>query len=202
MSNAVYPDLPGLTFDTGRNPKFNTRIHQAVSGRESRAAFMQYPTWEFTLAYDFIRDNPTDAELSNLLGFFLARNGSFDSFLFDCPEDNAVTAANFGTGDGTQVAFQLQRTVGGFIEPIHNPKASPQIYKAGVLQTAVTHYALSSTGLVTFAAPPANGAALTWTGGFYYRCRFSSDVTEFNQVMKNLYELNSIQFVGSPVNKL
>jgi hypothetical protein len=30
MSDAVYPDLPGLTFDTGRNPKFNTRIHQAV----------------------------------------------------------------------------------------------------------------------------------------------------------------------------
>lgn len=201
MSNAVYPRLPGLTFDTGRNPQFNTRIHQAVSGRESRAAFMQYPLWEFTLAYDFIRDNATDVELETLLGFFLARNGSFDSFLFDCPEDNAVSA-NFGSGNGTQTAFQLQRTYGGFIEPIHNPKASPQIYKAGVQQTAGTHYTLSTTGRVTFASPPANGATLTWIGGFYYRCRFSSDVTEFKQVMKNLYELNSIQFVGSPVNKV
>jgi uncharacterized protein (TIGR02217 family) len=202
MSNAVYPALPGLTFDTGRNPKFNTRIHQAVSGRESRAAFMQYPLWEFTLAYDFIRDNATDAELESLLGFFLSRNGSFDSFLFDCPEDNAVTNETFGTGDGTTEAFQLYKTYGGFSEDVHNPKSAPSIYVDGVLKTVTTDYAISSTGLVTFVSAPANLKTLSWTGGFYYRCRFAQDITEFNQFMSDLYELGQIRFIGSPLNKV
>ena len=32
--------------------------------------------------------------------------------------------------------------------------------------------ATSSTGMVTFVTAPAAAAALTWTGAFYWRCRF------------------------------
>ena len=37
---------------------------------------------------------------------------------------------------------------------------------------------MSVTGVVTFSTPPAVGAVLTWTGSFYYLCRFSEDTLD------------------------
>ncbi|MCK9622197.1 MAG: DUF2460 domain-containing protein [Methylobacter sp.] len=201
MSDAVFPTLPGLTWDISRNPRFHTIRHDPVDGKQARAAFMAYPLWDFELAYELIRDT-AGGELQSLLGFYLSRQGGFDSWLYDCPEDNAVTAQNFGTGDGATLAFQLKRTWGGFDEPINNPKASPSIYIDGVLKTVTTDYTISSTGLVTFVTAPVASKAITWTGGFYYRCVFEEDKSNFVQFANNLYNLQSLTFIGSPVNKV
>jgi uncharacterized protein (TIGR02217 family) len=198
MGNAIFPTLPGITWDTQVAPQFNTKIHRAVSGFEVRAAYMVYPLWKFLLKYELLRDNAANNEVKILLGFFNARLGSFDSFLYTNPADYAVSAHPFGTGNGALTSFQLTRSYGGYIEPVQNINGAPLIYVNGAL-TACT---ISGTGSVQFAAPPANGAALTWTGSFYYRCRFLADMIDLNQFMKNLYNLSKLEFIGSPMNKV
>lgn len=206
MSNAILPTLPGLKFNDTKTPSFVTRTHRAVSGRELRASFQQYPLWTFSLAYEVLRDTPADPELETLVGFFLARQGSFDSFLYADPSDSSVTDMGFGTGNGVATQYQLTRTYGAgghaFAEPTQNVSALSNIKKAGVTQTPTTHYSVSSTGLVTFTTPPASGAALTWTGTYYHRVRFVQDSSEFSQFLKDLWEAKKIEFVGAVGNRV
>jgi len=201
MGNAVFPTLAGVAWPKPKAPIWKTTVQQAVSGRELRAAFRQYPLYKFTLTHDFLRADSTNAELQTLLGFFNARKGSWDSFLYTDPLDNAVTAQSFGTGDGATTQFQLVRSFGGDIEPVMNLNGNPSVYKAGVLQTLGSGYTISN-GLVTFATAPANGAALTWTGSYYYRCRFERDSEDFEGFLQDLWSLKKISFFGCLGNKL
>ena len=208
MSSAVFPVLPGLKFDVIKQPIFSTKIQRASSGKEYRAAFYQYPLYKFTFAYDLLRDAATFQELQKVMGFFNARQGSFDNFLFSDPSDAGVTAQSFGTGDGNTTTFQLTRTYGNgsfnASDLVQNVNANA-VYDNG---NAVTYgsgagnYTVGSTGIVTFGTAPVANHALTWTGTYYYRCRFVDDSLEFNNFMNGLWELSKISFLGSPQNKL
>ncbi len=193
MSNAVFPALAGLEWSVTKTPQWHTKIQTATSGKELRAAYMSYPLWKFMMSYSILRADTVNAELQNLMGFFNQRNGSFDSFLYTDPTDNAVTAQQFGVANGTQTAWQLVRTYGGFVEPIQNLNGSPSIYINGVLKTTPTHYTISSTGLVTFVTAPANTAVLTWTGSFYFRVRFLKDMADFDNFMFQLWQLKKLE---------
>jgi uncharacterized protein (TIGR02217 family) len=194
MSNAVFPTLPGLKWDVKKTPIWHTRIQAAASGKELRAALMSYPLWKFSLAYEVLRADVAYSELQTLMGFFNARNGSFDDFLYTDPDDNSVTDQQFGIGNGTATAFQLTRPYGGFAEPIQNVNVLTNIKKGGVVQNNPTDYTISSTGVVTFTVAPANGAVLTWSGTYYFRVRFLQDMAEFNQFMYRLWELQQLEF--------
>ncbi len=204
MSNAVFPmSLPGMTPVTSLSPRFSTKIQSAISGRETRAAFMSYPLWDITFSYEFLRNNATYQELDTLVGFFLQVKGSWDDFLVSIPNDNSVTSMQFGTGNGTQVAFQLTRTRGAggfsFVEPVQNVQTITNVKINGVATTA---YTINSSGLITFTTAPASSAVITWTGSYYYRCRFTQDTASFDRFMNNLWELKKIQMVGAPGNKV
>jgi uncharacterized protein (TIGR02217 family) len=196
--------MAGLKWDSVKAPEFSTKVMRAVSGKELRAAYMSYPLYTFKLSYEVLRDDVANNELKTLAGFFLARQGQYDSFLFTDPSDHAVTAQSFGTGDGTTTAFQLVRAYGGFSEPVQNVNGTPSIYVNGTLKTVTTHYTISGTGLVTFTAGniPTSGQALTWTGSYYFRVRFTADMAEFSQFLQNLWELKQLEFVGATGNKV
>lgn len=206
MSNAVFPALAGLTPKQPRRPMFKTRVQQAVSGRELRASFQQYPIYQFGLGFDVLRDGIGETELDTLCGFFLARQGSFDSFLYTDPADNTVTDMPFGTGTGIATVFQLSRAFGAggftFSEPVQNLNAVTAIKKNGVTLTLTTDYTIDATGLVSFVVAPPGGHTLTWSGSFYYRCRFLADVADFESFLKDLWELRKIEFIGATGNRL
>ena len=206
MSSNIFPTLPGLAWNVSIAPTFSTCVKQAVSGREMRASFMAYPLWKFSLSYEFLRDGKSGIELDTMLGFFLMLKGQFDSFLYSAPSDNAVTAMAFGIGDGVQTQFQLNRNCGaggfGFVEPVQNVNGAPSIYKAGTLQASGAQYNINSTGMVTFVTPPGAGQTLTWTGSFYYRCRFLQDAAEFSTFMQDFWELKKMEFIGAPGNRV
>lgn len=202
MSNSIFPSIAGLTWDKTKNPKFKTKIQEALSGREVRTASRLYPIYSFAVSYEFLRDTLALPELDTLMGFFLQRQGSFDSFLYNDIDDNGVTDQVFGTGNGVTTKFQLIRTLGGFSEPVQNVNVLTNIKKAGVAQTNPTNYTIDATGLVTFAVAPAAAASLTWTGTYYYRLRFSNDESEFNQFMSQLWELGTLEMMGSLSNKI
>jgi uncharacterized protein (TIGR02217 family) len=196
MSNAVFPTLAGLTWDVRKSPEFNNVVRRSASLYRTAISLADYPIWHYALQYEFLRDNATNDELNQLIGFFLARKGNYDSWLFDDPDGNSVTAQNIGTGNGTTTQFQLTRTVGGFAEPVQNPKASPapQIYKGGVLQTVTTHYTIDAYGVVTFVTAPTAGQAITWTGGYYIRCEFKETMQEYTKFLHKLWSARRVDF--------
>jgi uncharacterized protein (TIGR02217 family) len=196
MSNAIFPSFKGLSWPVVKTPTFMTRVQKSVSGIESRTAYAAYPIYKFSLTFEFL----SVADYHSLAGFFLQRQGMWDSFLFNDPSDNTVTAQQFGVGNGTSTQFQLVRAFNGtFAEPTQNINGTPTIYIDGVPTGAFT---LNSTGVVTFSTPPALGKILTWTGQYYFRCRFDADAHDYAQVLSNFYEFKQLDLVGSPLNKI
>lgn len=195
MSNVPLPTLAGLTWNTTKAPRFNTQVQTAVDLSELRASFASTPIWEFTRSYDLLRDNVANAELRSLGGFFLARYGSWDSWLFADPDDSVALLEPFGTGDGVTANFPLKRAFGVFTESVSNVANAPAIYKAGVLQSA--NYTVSNLGVVTFTPAPGANVALTWSGTYYFRCRFKEDAQEYRQFMSKLWDARLFEFVGS-----
>src|SRR4051812_38528020 len=104
MSTAAFPTLAGLGWDVIRTPLWQNITQQAVSGKETRVALWSYPRHQWELTFDVLRQGTVHGtaytEFAQLFGFFNARRGSFDSFLYQDADDNAVTGQGIGTGDG------------------------------------------------------------------------------------------------------
>jgi uncharacterized protein (TIGR02217 family) len=206
MSNSVFPVLVGLGFEAGRYPNFRTKILQAVSGAEQRAAFQAFPMWRFVLKFDFLRDDAANNELNKILSLFLSVRGQWDSLLFLDPDNFSVTDLLFGTCNGTATQFQLTRTITdgalSFVEPVQNVKTLTEIRRAGTLLASPADYTIGSTGLVTLVSPGTNGQALTWTGQYYNRVRFMMDEAQVKKFMDKLWNLGTCELWGSPMNKV
>ena len=201
MSNEVFPKLPGVAPGPGWDPAFSTKILTAVSGKEYRAARMSNPVYTLSLKYNFLLRRRQ--ELDTLLGFFLARKGSFDSFLYEHPDDNAAADQLIGVADSVQTTFQLLRGMGsnGFVEPVQNPKQVDAIKVNGVTKTLGTDYTVSSTGVVVFGVAPLTGN-VTWSGSYYYRARFADDNSTFAKLMANIYENQKVDLIASLGTKI
>lgn len=196
MSNAVFPSLPGIGWDVVRSPIWSTIVQGTASGMETRASFYQTPLYRYDLKYEVLRAASAYTELQQLVGFFNARQGRFDTFLFTDPADNTVAAESFGTGDGTTTQFQLKRAFGGFTESVKDLNGAPQIFDNGVLKTVTTHYTISATGLVTFVTAPIAGHALTWTGSYYRRVRFDQDAADCSNFLYQLWSLGKLTLMS------
>ena len=210
----TFPAFAGQDIRVTKRPKFSTIKFQHVSGREVRVQPWQNPVWEFELVFNALDGTATGKygsigaqTLQSLMGFFLQSGGMAQSFLFYDQTDYQVSAQNFGTGNGTQTAFQLVRTLGGFAEWVTQPvttsttlyfpsfsvsATAPVIAAAGTTVPS-SNYTISN-GLVTFTTAPASGAALTWSGYYAFLCRFDDDVLDFEQFMSNLWEAKQVKF--------
>lgn len=196
MSNAVFPVMPGLTWDITRIPVWSTTVKTSVSGREFRSANFSYPRYRYKMVYSVLRQTAAFPEMAQLAGFFNACGGSFDSFLLTDPDDNTVTLQAIGLGDGANKLFQLVRSFGGFVEPVYDVNGTPSIYINGVLRTVGTDYTISSSGLVTFVVAPGAGLVVAFSGSYYRRMRFEQDTAEFTQFMQKLWSLQTLQLLS------
>ena len=195
MSNVVFPALPGLAWSVGKSPEFSSIVKTAVNGAETRIALWSAPRWHFKLKYELLRDDATD-ELKTLAGFFLQRQGQFDSFLYLDPDDNSVAGQTLGQGDGTTTSFTCLRNFGGFLEPVGMVNASlPMSFAVGGQSLASSAYTVSGNQ-VTFTQAPASGQAVTGSFSFYFRVRFAADTAEFEQFMHQLWQLQSCELVS------
>lgn len=196
------------TWPVKRTPKFATIKQTPASLRgQLSLSLSPYPIWEFAYSVGYLKGNVYDMTRAagQLIGFFLATLGSAGLFLFADPFDSVVTSANFGAGDGTTVAFPLRRQFAAGVnnsgfsgwDLIQNLNGTPSIYVGGTLTTPSS---ISSTGVVTFSTAPANGAQLTWTGNFYYLCRFTDDTLNDLQTAQTadgvnlLWEMQQLTF--------
>lgn len=202
MTLRLFPALPGLTYPVKKTPVWNTDVQMSISGKKSTLARWSYPIYAIEVGYEFLRSDTAWGEYQDLVAFFNLAGGRANLFRFNDPDDNTATDQGFGVGDGVTLAFQLTRAMGGllfsWVDPVFYPVTS-SIYVAGVLMTPAVDYTISTTGLVTFTAAPALGAALTWSGTFNWLVRFDDDSNTFEKFTYNLFELKQLKFSSEKI---
>ena len=92
MSNAIFPETKGLAFTVVRQSEMSTIIQTSPSLVEQRVQQAQQPVYHWTLIYEWLwNDQPAMAntkpyapwsDYDELTGFWLARAGQYDSFLY------------------------------------------------------------------------------------------------------------------------
>lgn len=193
MSTEHFPSLPGVTWRRKRTPIFKTLVHEVGSG-DVRVALRDYPKWKWTLEHEMVRSEAEYPELQTLVGFFCARQGAYDSFLYVDPDDCDAVGQSLGTGDGDTTVFQFVRTWGAFTEPVFPLGGTPKIYHDDEL--VESGYTLGYTyGTLTYDVAPAEGVVITADFEYHWRVRFTQDEADFEQFMYQLYELKEVEFV-------
>ena len=185
----VFPLLPGVTPDVEKAPHWSTKVKRASSGLERRTAQWPYPIWNFSLRYEVLRDRALLDEVKGIWELFNTVQGQFAPWLFLDQGDYAVTGATFGVGDGATTSFQLMRNLRSWSEPVLAP-FGVTTYVGG----SATMSLLGSSGVVTFASPPAAGTVLTWSGYFFYVCRFAQDDLTLKRIAHQLWSNDGLKF--------
>ncbi|HGP4585153.1 TPA: DUF2460 domain-containing protein [Neisseria meningitidis] len=196
MGNAIFPTFPGLKWGRKKTAVWSTGTQKSASGREFRTAYYTYPQWRFSLSFEVLRTKASVNELEQLAGFFNARKGSFESFLYEDPTDNAVTDQAIGNTVQGVTRYQLVRSMGGFIEPVLAVKERPSVKVGGVSLTYGRDYTVTDKGVLVFNTPQPPNSLITWTGGFYFRVRFTSDTVDFENVLGSLWTAKKIEFTS------
>ncbi|HFA8901930.1 TPA: DUF2460 domain-containing protein [Neisseria gonorrhoeae] len=196
MGNAVFPEFPGLKWGRKKTAVWSTGTQKSASGREFRTAYYTYPQWRFSLSFEVLRTKASVNELEKLAGFFNARKGSFESFLYEDPADNAVTDQPVGNTVQGVACYQLVRSMGGFIEPVSAVKERPAVKVGGTALAYGRDYTVTDKGVLVFNTPQPPGRPITWTGGFYFRVRFTSDTVDFENVLGSLWAAKKIEFTS------
>ena len=209
MSNEIFPSaVRGLTWNSPKMPEESTTVQIAVSGAEVRLVNWKNPIWHWDLTYDYIKNDDGDiavgltaTDLKTLMGFFLTRQGRYDSFLYSDPVDNHV-----GVDDQELVVINvggtyytpIQRQMGDFYEDISDFDGPLSLYDNGVLMANPADYTLLGPGVALngyafygyvaqWVAPPTG--PVTADFGFFFRARFDSDKAEFEEFVKGLWTL-------------
>jgi uncharacterized protein (TIGR02217 family) len=196
MAISTFPTMPMLSFPVVKRDLWSTLKQEAVSGKSTRVQLWTFPRYQWEMTISALRQGSIGGtaytELANFQGFVNSVGGAAQSFYYDDPSDDAATTQFIGTGDGATTSFQLQRTLGGFAEPVQSPTVS-QIFLNG---TPTSAWTLGAGGIVTFASAPGAGVSLTWTGSFVWLCRFDDDTAEFSEFMMNMWEVKKITFTS------
>jgi hypothetical protein len=176
------PTMP-LSMAAGlkKSPNFNTVRQKGSAGINSGIALKPYATWDFEFSMDNIvgHEHTASSVVAQFFGTYMATAGGAGLFLFQDVQDNSATGAQFGTGNGTTTAFQLSRNIFGYPDIIQNTIGTPTIFVNGGVADPSS---ISATGVITFASAPPPDSILTWTGNFFYLCRFSEDTVDATRV--------------------
>jgi uncharacterized protein (TIGR02217 family) len=202
----VFPILPGQSITVSKAPLWSTKVKRAASGRERRTALWPYPLWQFEISHDVVRHRPTNDELAALWTFFNTVQGQYQPWLFLDPSDfsnldplGTVSEfpTTFATGDGATTTFQITRYLSnGLLASVSEPVYAPFGMTVFINGTATNAYSMSGIGKITFASPPAAGAALGWQGYFYFGCRFLQDDLTFEQIVSQLWSGKTLKFTS------
>ena len=192
------PALPGVGWSVHKKPVFSTLVASHVSGREVRDALYQNPIWQFELTFDGLSSSPTSYSglgansMQTLMGFFLACQGQYNTFLYTDPTNSAATNVTFAIGDGTTSVFTFSRFMGAFLEPVGWVTGVSNVYLNDVNQAS--GWSLSTPSSLVFTSAPGFGVSIAATFTYAFQCRFDSDDQDFEEFMSNLWRVNSIKF--------
>lgn len=124
MSNLIWTPPASLGWSVFKSPRMSTIVQEATSGKTVRAALWADPLWDFKFRWEVLRDSGSSpTALRQLMDWFVSRQGSYDTFLYQDPYDYSITGQLLGYGDGSTLSFQLARPLApnGLTETIQNP---------------------------------------------------------------------------------
>lgn len=197
MSTQVFPTLPGLTYNIERTHEWRNEVMEAVSGKETRVAYWIAARYSWTLTFEFLRASTSFNEFQNLWGFMSARQGRYDSFLYQDDIDNTIAGSPIGSGDSVTRSFQLLRQFGGSSgvpEPVLAPNSVTKVTIAGSSVSStdftVNYWGSTAPGTILFSTSsiPSSGQAVAADFSYYFPARFDDDVGTYNEFMNKLWE--------------
>lgn len=195
MTLLLFNPPPGLTFPIKRRPLWSTFTSTAVSGMENPVQLQSYPRYQHELPFSALRSSLAERQYVEM--FYNIAGARARAWLFDNVDDNTAVDQSLGTGDGVTRQFALRRTlvVAGlqFYEPIFAVQ-TPIVIKVGGAVT--TSFTLGSRGLVTFTSAPGLNATITWSGKYYWVCRFDDDSLDFSKFNSDMWELGKLSFTS------
>jgi uncharacterized protein (TIGR02217 family) len=193
-----------IAFHSTGGPRRKTEIVTLGSGHEERNA-----VWaDSRRAFDVGSGVRSLDDLSAVIAFFEARMGRLYGFRFKDFSDwkscapaaeIAATDQTLGIGDGVATQFALTKTyvsgAGRWRRAIAKPVDGSVRVAADGVELTGGFSCDSTTGLVSFTTPPADGAVLT--AGFQFDCavRFDTDALSVNLSSFAAGEIPSIPLV-------
>jgi uncharacterized protein (TIGR02217 family) len=186
-----------ISYGSSGGPGFNTTIIELSSGHEQRNI-----NWsEAKATYEAQHGIKTRVQMEELIDFFYARNGRAYGFRFKDWADFQLVAEPIGTGNGTNLYFQIIKTY----EPAGYPfvrtirKTNPGtivVYKNGVEMVQPTDCSVDdTTGIVSFVVAPIIADVITVTGEFHVPVRFDIDEMKVTQDQFEVMSWPSIPLV-------
>lgn len=194
-----------IALGTTGGPERRTDIVQLSNGRESRNARWR----DSRRRYDAGSGMRSAYDLSTLISFFEARQGSLYGFRFKDPLDfssasfgNGVTNSDqiIGTGDDTITVFQLSKTyndAGGSATRIIEKSVSGSVVIAvdGAEVVSPDISINDVNGEITFVVAPTTGAAITAGFEFEVPVRFDIARLDINLSAFNAGQIPSVPLV-------
>jgi uncharacterized protein (TIGR02217 family) len=192
-----------IAFHSTGGPERKTEIVTLGSGYEERNGVWAHSRRRYDVGYGI----KTLDDIHAVIAFFEARAGRLYGFRFkdfsdfkSSPPAAAITPLDqaLGNGDGAAKNFALRKTYASgpaaWTRAIVKPVAgSVRVAVGGVETTAFTLD--TTTGVITLAAAPANGAAVTAGFEFDVPVRFDSDALAINLAGFRAGEIPSIPLV-------
>ncbi|WP_137387964.1 DUF2460 domain-containing protein [Rhodoligotrophos defluvii] len=195
-----------IAYGSTGGPERRTDVVVLGSGFEERNARWANSRRRYDVGYGIRTLN----HLHEVIAFFEARNGRLHGFRFkdyadfkSCPPIDEIAPNNqpIGEGDGSATAFQLvKRYSSGNVDSVREIRkplaASVRVAANGIELAAGADFTVDdTTGLVTFAVAPANGAAITAGFEFDVPVRFDTDLIQVNLASFEVGEIPNIPIV-------
>jgi uncharacterized protein (TIGR02217 family) len=182
---AFIPACEGFGWSGG--PQFQTRVRALVNGRERRNADWAQERQKYTVPFANLRAD----QYRGVRQMFQVCRGMLHTFLYADPLDQAASDETFAIGDGVRAEFQLsklsvvdgvtyQREIHALYVEGDDGEALPATIAVTVSGTPTAVTVDYDRGTVLFAAPPAEGAVLRWSGAFAVWVRFDNDWLPFS----------------------
>lgn len=183
-----------IAYGASGGPEWATDLFTSPGGWESRLAHWPVRRGRWTVSFI----HRTQAQIAPLLHFFRAvavgRGYSFRFWDFTDYQFNNT----FALGDGSTATFPLQkRYVYGSLSlyvPVTKPVAASLLVAVNGIQTSAWTVD-DTTGLLTFATPPASGAVLAAAGEFDRAVRFGEDRLPLTCVAPGVFSAVGIELV-------
>lgn len=172
--------------------RFLTVISESEGGKEQRYQKWLKPRRTFRLQLRARTINPAQAnqESDQIWRFYMRHKGAFDSFYFQNPNENPVTAETVGSGDGARSVFYLGNAVmigtGDLITTPSSASLKRSIAGTGDYLVFAAYTIDESLGQITTTVPLPSGDVLRADYNFRYRVRFKEDNLTRESMTANL----------------
>src|ERR1039458_7543927 len=176
-----------------------------ASGKVVTYSSWTWPIHHWTIDFNFLYDNPdnifnlnSDTDLRMLRGLFNQMGAGLSPFYFEDPVDRTTENETLGVSDGTKAAFQLIRTIGGFVEPMQSPAAlvaghpKPRIWHNGAL-VAPSAYAVSGNGFAVFTPILSGGFPITAAFDYFFLAQFEDKKLGFEEFLHQIHQTKQLK---------